>query len=242
MDVPVCRIPECGRKVAARRLCQTHYKRDLKGLPLDAPIKAAAVPALDLPDGRRVCKRCQEALPLDRFDVDRRAKTGRRADCKACRSGYMKTYYSEHSEDRRAYMRARLLENPEHVRALDAERYLRDRDKRSTLATEHAQVRRARLLGREYEKGITVRRLRDRDGDACCHCGVEMIFRRFKAGEGTGEQATIEHLVPVSKGGTHTWENVALACRDCNFRRGAKSLDEWKPDSVARGEVVSPLR
>lgn len=37
----------------------------------------------------------------------------------------------------------------------------------------------------------------------------------------TEETATIEHLKPRSKGGTHADENLALACADCNHARGS---------------------
>lgn len=36
--------------------------------------------------------------------------------------------------------------------------------------------------------------------------------------------ATMDHLVPLSKGGDHSWENVALAHRSCNSKRGAGRL------------------
>ena len=29
--------------------------------------------------------------------------------------------------------------------------------------------------------------------------------------------ATIEHIVPISKNGTHTWDNVVPACYKCNM-------------------------
>lgn len=29
--------------------------------------------------------------------------------------------------------------------------------------------------------------------------------------------ATIEHLIPISKNGTHTWDNVVPACYKCNL-------------------------
>jgi len=35
--------------------------------------------------------------------------------------------------------------------------------------------------------------------------------------------ANVDHIHPVSKGGSHTWENVALACQLCNIRKGAKN-------------------
>ena len=40
--------------------------------------------------------------------------------------------------------------------------------------------------------------------------------------------ATIEHIIPISKGGTHTWDNVAPAHAICNFGKA----DEL-PDAIA---------
>ena len=31
---------------------------------------------------------------------------------------------------------------------------------------------------------------------------------------------TIDHVVPRSRGGSHTWDNVVAACRRCNLRKG----------------------
>jgi 5-methylcytosine-specific restriction endonuclease McrA len=44
-----------------------------------------------------------------------------------------------------------------------------------------------------------------RDQHRCqyCHRGAE----------------NIDHVVPRSKGGTHTWENVVASCRSCNARK-----------------------
>lgn len=36
--------------------------------------------------------------------------------------------------------------------------------------------------------------------------------------------ATVDHILPLSKGGTHTWDNVAPAHASCNFLKG-DSLD-----------------
>jgi 5-methylcytosine-specific restriction endonuclease McrA len=46
-----------------------------------------------------------------------------------------------------------------------------------------------------------------RDRFACQYCG-------------NGEDLTFDHLVPRSKGGLTTWENVVTACSPCNLRKG----------------------
>lgn len=38
--------------------------------------------------------------------------------------------------------------------------------------------------------------------------------------------ATIDHIVPVSKGGTHALYNLQLAHWICNIKRGNKDLDQ----------------
>ncbi|MFC4334378.1 HNH endonuclease [Salininema proteolyticum] len=51
-----------------------------------------------------------------------------------------------------------------------------------------------------------------RDDWTCVYCA------------GTAE--TIDHVIPRSRGGTHTWDNVVAACADCNQRKGSRMLQE----------------
>ncbi len=48
-----------------------------------------------------------------------------------------------------------------------------------------------------------------RDGFACQYCGA-------------AEDLTFDHLVPRSKGGRTTWENIVTACAPCNLRKGGR--------------------
>ncbi|MGI9001730.1 MAG: HNH endonuclease [Pseudonocardia sp.] len=61
-----------------------------------------------------------------------------------------------------------------------------------------------------------------RDGRRCAYCG--------KRAE------TIDHVVPRSRGGTHTWDNCVAACRTCNSHKADKLLPElgWSLDVVPR--------
>lgn len=51
----------------------------------------------------------------------------------------------------------------------------------------------------------------------CCICG-DKIDRRLR--KPNYMAATIEHIRPLSKGGTHTWDNVKPAHAKCNFNKG----------------------
>jgi 5-methylcytosine-specific restriction endonuclease McrA len=44
--------------------------------------------------------------------------------------------------------------------------------------------------------------------------------------------ATVDHIIPLCKGGTHTWDNVAPAHATCNFSK-ADGLDTDILDVVA---------
>lgn len=38
---------------------------------------------------------------------------------------------------------------------------------------------------------------------------------------------TLDHVIPLSKGGTHSKDNVVPACLHCNSSKGNKTLEEW---------------
>ena len=55
-----------------------------------------------------------------------------------------------------------------------------------------------------------------RDDNTCQYCG-----RRFPRTE-----LNLDHVVPRSRGGTTSWENVVCSCVPCNLRKGGRSPEE----------------
>lgn len=51
-----------------------------------------------------------------------------------------------------------------------------------------------------------------RDGHRCQYCGAHAD--------------SIDHVLPRSRGGEHTWDNVVAACRPCNLRKRDRTPDE----------------
>lgn len=55
-----------------------------------------------------------------------------------------------------------------------------------------------------------------RDGNTCQYCGV-----RFARTE-----LNLDHVIPRSRGGVSTWENVVCSCHACNRHKGGRSPEE----------------
>ena len=70
-----------------------------------------------------------------------------------------------------------------------------------------------------YEPGITALKVAERDNWKCAECGVD-VGRHSGGYQSNG--ATVGHIVPLSKGGFHTWDNVQCECHDCNNIKGAR--------------------
>ena len=43
---------------------------------------------------------------------------------------------------------------------------------------------------------------------------------------------TIDHVLPLSKGGKWVWENLVTACTKCNGKKGSKSLKQTPPGGL----------
>lgn len=78
---------------------------------------------------------------------------------------------------------------------------------------------RVRRAGGHYDGGVTPRRVCERDGWRCRLCGC----RTPKRLRGTVDPRApeVDHIVPISMGGDHSWDNVQCLCRRCNAEKAA---------------------
>ena len=68
---------------------------------------------------------------------------------------------------------------------------------------------------------ITLDRLFVRDGGRCRRCGLLMTFG---SDPNSDEYPSVDHIIPLSRGGLHRWDNVQLMCRGCNSNKKAMLL------------------
>jgi len=70
---------------------------------------------------------------------------------------------------------------------------------------------------RKFVPHLTNRALFRRDAHVCLYCGEQF----------SSTHLTRDHVIPLSRGGHDTWENVVTACFRCNNQKGNQTLEEW---------------
>ena len=61
---------------------------------------------------------------------------------------------------------------------------------------------------------LTRRNILHRDGHSCQYCSY------------SGDDLTLDHVIPRSRGGGDSWENIVTACVRCNVRKGNRTPRE----------------
>ncbi len=67
-----------------------------------------------------------------------------------------------------------------------------------------------------------------RDRFACQYCGIAL----------PSHELTFDHVIPRSKGGQTTWENVVTACAPCNLKKGGQMPNS--PATTPKRKPVQP--
>ncbi len=83
-------------------------------------------------------------------------------------------------------------------------------------------------FGKYYKRKPIKRELRlavyERDNFTCHYCGLH-------ANE---DELQIDHIIPVSRGGTNDFSNLVTSCATCNEKKGARcEQDRQAPDALA---------
>lgn len=141
----------------------------------------------------------------------------RRRDWAAANRDRIHAYYVANSEEVKARSSRRYWENREEIleqqSARQRERLRTDPEfYQRRLAAWH--LRRARKLANGPVEAIDRRAVWGRDEGCCALCGQFVPFGEME----------LDHIVPLSQGGTHTWNNVQAAHMRCNRSKGARLL------------------
>jgi 5-methylcytosine-specific restriction endonuclease McrA len=212
------------RNVDQRRMDKREQRaRQKQERPLTRREELAALPRA--PSGMKRCPICMEVKPLDAFPWQNKEQNRRQGYCTPC--------WLQRMKDERAALaagalsdlkrrvaqrgRARYAGWTAEERQTQLERQREWRRANPEKVRNRWQRRRARELGAAVVLPVTVEEIISRDGMVCYLCGKEL-----------GDDAlSLDHVIPLRRGGTHTPENLRIACRSCNSRKGSLLLDEF---------------
>src|SRR5699024_2277322 len=116
---------------------------------------------------------------------------------------YKRKYYEANAEYRKEYARKYYEANPEVRRANRRKRRARER------SVEHAPY--------------TTQDIIDRDGLTCSWCGDDIDLGIEYPNP---MSKSIDHVLPISKGGPDTLENVQLLHLTCNIQKGDRVYED----------------
>lgn len=188
------------------------------------------------------CSRCKETKPIEAFARWRTPTNpeGRQGECRQCRSERNRAYRSGEgakARDRarinawnatnrtkvRERQRAARRANPEKQREYERKWYAgigattkrRYREINKEQFREYYAKRRAHKKRAHYE-AVNRAAIIERDKRTCYICARAL----------NDDQITLDHVIPLCRGGIHAATNLRVACRSCNFRKNKYLLSE----------------
>ena len=156
-------------------------------------------------------------------------KNRRERNAEYCRE-YAKEYYEKNKEHlmeyAREYGKKWREENYERMKATRTKEwhetrgeYLKAYKVANPEKARHHNRKRLTMIKRQSDGSVTTHQIRELIADAikCPYCFKKMAH----------EEKVIDHMIPLSKKGLHSIDNLAICCADCNKRKFNKSYSDW---------------
>jgi 5-methylcytosine-specific restriction endonuclease McrA len=183
----------------------------------------------------KVCKICSREKPLSEYHKNRNRPDGVTIYCKPCavlkagqwqksnrnrvnevgRKNYAKNL-EESRKKRRRRVRAWYQRNAEQQRQRVSE-YRRSHPEKRRLS--ESKRRSIKLNNGTYT--ILEKELRRLLSNSCSRCGSR-------------QEQTLDHIIPISRGGRHSIGNLQTLCKSCNSSKNNKTIMEWRKNGSFR--------
>ena len=168
----------------------------------------------------KVCAACCLEKENTEFSKNKTLKSGLNSSCKQCVNIRAKQQYKKHLSKRLEDKTIYRNKNRENLRlkaveyrkeAWDVNKVWRTNNRDKIRLTAHR--RRARIRDAKINS-VTSKDIKQLLSKPCIYCGEKAEH--------------VDHVVPLSRGGSHSLGNLAPSCQICNLRKNKKFVIEWK--------------
>src|SRR5258708_3846856 len=176
------------------------------------------------------CTKCSNEFPttIEFFCRDHRVPSGLRSQCKSCERRYReqnsdrikqqkKNYHAEHQNANRNYDLVYRRNNPAKINTCKRDWIARNPERNRHNKRAAWARRRVRIFNAEgTHTSHDIKRQYNAQKGRCYWCG-----KKTKAYH-------VDHVIPLSRGGSNGPENIVIACPTCNTKRQNKLPHEWE--------------
>lgn len=203
----------------------------------------------------KFCNKCSQEKTINDFYADKRSKDGLQSKCISCELQYRKNnaerikarkreYNNKNKEKNRQYFKEYRKNNKDKISIFQKNYQLENAEKIKKQRFEYRENHRQELRQKtkEYKKAnphivnnyILSRKARKKLNGVFYISAKELqklyLSDCFYCGD--NENIQIDHVVPISKGGTHSIGNLVPACAECNLSKRDKFLSQWKLQKI----------
>lgn len=184
----------------------------------------------------KTCTKCGQTKPRDNehFYRSKKSPDGLRPDCNTCGKARSAKYASENRDLTRQKANEWRINNPERKKQNNSNWYQKNKPRiRAKWKSDYyadpekfmvsSRVRRARVKQVPFER-YTVNDVLNKWGNVChlCNQEIDLSAPRQMRLKGWEHGLHLDHVVPISKGGPDTLDNVKPSHGLCNIRKNAK--------------------
>jgi len=200
------------------------------------------------------CSKCGAPKPLTEYERAKKASDGRASSCKACAKLWReankerlrqkrKERYEANKEEMRErarqwreanpeyqkkYFRVYYLENKARLKQHMRQYYEANKERMNEQARQHYQAnkerfleygrnRRARVRGAQGKHSFEeIWQMLEDQAHMCAYCEIPLMGA-FQ----------VDHMLPLFRGGSNDWSNLAITCQRCNYRKRTKTAEEF---------------
>lgn len=159
----------------------------------------------------KTCSKCKQEKNIDDFHYQKWGKFSRKAACKSCRNKENKKYKRNIEKDKisnRLYYK----KNKERIKKAHQEYRNKNREL-IRLWNKNRRYKNKGAIGVLTKESLDARF--NYYGYRCKYCG-------------SGDKLTIDHRIPLSRGGTNLPANIVPACQSCNSSKNNKTEKEFR--------------